>query len=161
MDQIVMAVVLAACATSILSVKVKHLGSGCTDWLRIVASPLPTGKHKTEQPWHVTYGEDWTMINEEESFQLGKPWRHASVLILSLPGPSQALNPSFPLAPQEKLITQHYPFPQHLPQGMEWNGQVTFVAEIIIYMSSSNDPIVELQLEQIGSVEQKKERDEM
>lgn len=44
---------------------------------------------------------------------------------------------------------------------MEWNGQVTFVAEIIIYMSSSNDPIVELQLEQIGSVEQKKERDEM
>lgn len=154
-----MAVVLGDSAITILSVKVKHLVSGFTDWKRIMASPLPTGKHNTEQPWHVTYGEDWTMT-KEESFQLGKSWRHASVLILSHPGPSQTLNPSFPLAPQEKLIMQHYPFPQHLPQGMEWNGQVTFIAETIICMSSSTEAIAELQME-IWSIEEKRERDEM
>jgi len=145
MDQIVMTLVTVFLELLVLLVLIvscqsdyNHLGSCFTDWKRIVASPLPTGKYNTEQPWHATYGEDWTMTKEEESFQLGKPWSHASVLILSHPGWSLALNPSFPLAPQEKPITQHYLFPQHLPQGMKWNSQLTFIAEIIICMSSIN-----------------------
>lgn len=101
------------------------------------------------------------MIKEEDSFQLGKPWRHASVLSLSHPVPSQALNTPSPLAPQEKLIMQYYPFPQHVPQGMEWNGQVTFIAEVIICISSSNEALAEIQMEQIWSIEQKRENDEM
>lgn len=143
MDQIVMAAVLGDCAISILSVRVKHLGSGFTSWKRIVSSPLPTGIHKTEQPWHVTYGEDWTMIKGEESFQLGKPWRHAPVFILSHPEPSQALNLSFPLAPQLHIHST-IPFPNISPNV--WNKRdVSFIAEEIICISSSNEAISELE----------------
>lgn len=74
---------------------------------------------------------------------------------MSHPGPSQALNP-FPLASREQLIMQHHRFPQHVSQGMEPNGQVTFIAEIIICTLSSNDAIAELQMEQIWSTGQER-----
>lgn len=44
---------------------------------------------------------------------------------------------------------------------MEWNGQLTFIAEVIICISSSNEALAEIQMEQIWSIEQKRENDEM
>lgn len=91
MDQIVMAVALRDCAISILSVKVNHLGSGFTDWKRIVASPLPTGKHKTEQPWRVTYGE---RLNHHKRRGEFPAWQALEACICSHPEPSRTISSS-------------------------------------------------------------------